>query len=810
MKVLSVPHLDQLGGGESGIHTVIRAYFRHAKDYDIEFLPAQSPSADLLAIHAGMAGTYPKGGPIVAHTHGLYWTADYEMGRWAYNANKNVVDSIRHAKEVTVPSAWVAETFERDMRFTPHVVPHGIDWEDWQSDRTKESYVIGYAKNRSGVDVCNPSFLPGLAHRFPDVTFMATFCTEHSQPNIITTGVMQHDEMKSLVQRTWVYISTTKETWGIGILEAMASGAAILAFDHGGVSELVRHGVNGYLAQPDDYEDLANGLDYCLRYKKVLGENSRELARQYDGWQEAMTKLRAVYENAIRPDPATVSIVIPVYNKPQNEFIRAIDSAIAQTVPPDEVIVVDDGSDNGVDYSAIAESRGAKFIRQENKGVAEARNTGVRTSTGKYVVCLDADDALAPEFLVRCVPPLERDNSLGIAYTGLRWTKPDGTTGISDWPGEFNYDAQVEGRNQIPTACVFRRKAFDRVGGYHSRYSPKGAGEEDANLWLRIASIGFGASKVTEEPLFLYSWQSGYVSGNREHKVTDWRYWLPWTRDRLHPFASPATPKRFSHPVRQYDEPTISVVIPVAERHAGLVPNALDSLEAQTFRKWEAIVVWDFECDESSELIQRIKLAYPYAKFHTGGKSKGAGWARNFGVTFARAPFLFYLDADDQLHPNCLDEMLKKYGVTGAAVYSDYVGKAHVEDVSKLAVNLQKDLLEHDKETSVAIIRYRSADFDFDLANAQPKNPPYHWNTICTLFPKSWHDEIGGFDESMSSWEDVDYWWRMAWAGKRFARISEPLMMYRFSTGSRRETGLDEWKELYDYLSQKRRQMING
>jgi hypothetical protein len=58
---------------------------------------------------------------------------------------------------------------------------------------------------------------------------------------------------------------------------------------------------------------------------------------------------------------------------------------------------------------------------------------------------------------------------------------------------------------------------------------------------------------------------------------------------------------------------------------------------------------------------------------------------------------------------------------------------------------------------------------------------------VTTLLPAAWFDEIGGFDESMVSWEDVDLWWRLARRGKCFAYLREPLLNYRFYTGTRRD-----------------------
>jgi hypothetical protein len=85
----------------------------------------------------------------------------------------------------------------------------------------------------------------------------------------------------------------------------------------------------------------------------------------------------------------------------------------------------------------------------------------------------------------------------------------------------------------------------------------------------------------------------------------------------------------------------------------------------------------------------------------------------------------------------------------------------------------------------------------------QPANPLYIWNLITTLFPKSWHTEIGGFDESMPSWEDWEYWLRMARAGKCFARLPEPCVVYRFYTGGRRELGIEMPQQLLGYIIDK-------
>ena len=192
----------------------------------------------------------------------------------------------------------------------------------------------------------------------------------------------------------------------------------------------------------------------------------------------------------------------------------------------------------------------------------------------------------------------------------------------------------------------------------------------------------------------------------------------------------------------------MSVVIPVGPGHEELVETALDSLEAQDMRKWEAIVVYD----NGIGPLDRIRDAYPYARvYSTGKKSVGAGHARNFGALKARAPMLLFLDADDLLLPEALSKMLAAWEQYGDGVYTDYLGRSNVSDTSKLAKNLRDNIVS--EENGEVVIRYMAHEFDCGAALSQPMDPPYVWNLITTLIPVAWHDEIGGFDETMESWE---------------------------------------------------------
>lgn len=315
IRVKMTPPLASFEKSESGIKRVIEAYHKHAKDHGITYV-SEGEDYDVLAIHAGthMPKDEEKGKPIVAHIHGLYWTADYDASAWEWRANANVIETMRLAEVITVPSNWVAESVRRDMRVEPLVIPHGINTDEWKHDLPYSKYVL-WNKNRDG-DVCSTYHLGELARRADEVEFISTFADPHNRKNIHVIGLQSHEEMRELIIRAGVYLSTTKETFGIGILEAMAAGTPVLGFDYGGNSEIVEHGISGYLAQPYDYEDLARGLKYCIENRESLSYYASKGAEQFK-WRDAMIKVRASYGMALERWNRRMS---PPYTIPEEEY----------------------------------------------------------------------------------------------------------------------------------------------------------------------------------------------------------------------------------------------------------------------------------------------------------------------------------------------------------------------------------------------------------------------------------------------------------------------------------------------------------
>jgi glycosyltransferase involved in cell wall biosynthesis len=154
--------------------------------------------------------------------------------------------------------------------------------------------------------------------------------------------------------------------------------------------------------------------------------------------------------------------MIPVYNG-EAYLAEAIDSVLGQSYRPIEVIVVDDGSDDG--SGGVARSYGdpVRYARQDRAGNGAARNHAVSLATGDLFTFLDADDRLAPGALQRLVDVLEADSTLEAVYGHVReFVSPD-----------VDPEARAKLRPPIdriagclPTNMLMRRESFLRVGQF--------------------------------------------------------------------------------------------------------------------------------------------------------------------------------------------------------------------------------------------------------------------------------------------------------------------------------------------------------
>ncbi len=182
---------------------------------------------------------------------------------------------------------------------------------------------------------------------------------------------------------------------------------------------------------------------------------------------------------------APVTVVIPMYND-GTWVAEAIASALTQTVPPKEIVVVDDGSTDGSGELVAARFGGAvKILRQANGGPSRARNAGVWAATEPYVAFLDADDVWVPDKLARQLPVLEAEPGIGtVAADWVRQAHELPASAPEVLPRTIIGYRDMLGLNRFQTSTVMTRTALLRaVGGF----DPAVDGAEDWDLWVRLA-----------------------------------------------------------------------------------------------------------------------------------------------------------------------------------------------------------------------------------------------------------------------------------------------------------------------------------
>jgi glycosyltransferase involved in cell wall biosynthesis len=182
--------------------------------------------------------------------------------------------------------------------------------------------------------------------------------------------------------------------------------------------------------------------------------------------------------------PDLVSVVIACYN--QGRFLGdAIESALAQTYAPVQVIVVDDGSTDRT--SQVASAYPVKCLRQRNAGAPAARNNGFRESRGRFVLFLDADDRLLPEAIATGCDALAAHPDWAFATGHVRLIGGDGaaeSTPPQDHAGGDQFLALLRS-NYIwtPGAVLYRRDVLDSGGPF----DPSAKASADYELNLRLA-----------------------------------------------------------------------------------------------------------------------------------------------------------------------------------------------------------------------------------------------------------------------------------------------------------------------------------
>ena len=458
-----------------------------------------------------------------------------------------------------------------------------------------------------------------------------------------------------------------------------------------------------------------------------------------------------------RPMPFTrkpmVSVIVPTYNRP-DRLRMALHSLNSQQYQDFEVIVVNDGTTPVESVLAEMNCAGRMTLvnHDHNRGLAAARNTGLRHATGTYVAYLDDDDRFLPDHLGTLVAFLERGTHQ-VAYTDAwRVSEQEARADVHevsrDRPYSYDFDAQrLLVQNYIPVLCLMhRRSCLDEVGMFDESLFV----HEDWDLWIRLATVYPFAhiAQTTAE----FTWRTdGSSMSSHDHdafcRTTDiiYRKYFPYAA------AQPKLLEAQRHHLAELKGRTkkasyaCSIIIPVWNNLA-LTTQCLTALaEVTQDVSYEVIVVDNHSTDRTPDFLGQLGGD---VKIITNDDNLGFAKACNQGARAAQGEFLVFLNNDTiplKGWLSALVEEVRRY--PDVAVVGS---KLLFEDGS-----IQHAGVAFSRECLMPYHMYRSGRAEAACANRRRELQCV--TAACMLVRRRVFEQVDGFDEGYrNGFEDVD------------------------------------------------------
>jgi glycosyltransferase involved in cell wall biosynthesis len=418
-----------------------------------------------------------------------------------------------------------------------------------------------------------------------------------------------------------------------------------------------------------------------------------------------------------------VSIIIPCYN--QGVYLEeAVDSVLNQTYQNTEIIIVNDGSTDSYTNTLLSNYNKprTRIIIIENQGLAGARNAGIRVSQGKYILPLDGDDKIAPEYIAEAVNILENKPSVKLVYCEAEYF--GAKSGKWELP-EYSYTHLFFG-NMIFCSAVYRKVDFDATDGYDTNMK---YGWEDWEFWLRLLESD---SEVYRIPFIRF-----YYRIKDNSMITS----LSESEAKMRELRQYVYAKHWK--LFQQHVTFISVIIP-NYNHAIYLPKRIESILNQTFPFFELILMDDCSSDNSREIIadyaakdQRIRVIYN--EQNSGSTFKQ--W--NKGIRESKGKYIWIAESDDYAEVYFLEKLVPHL-INNQGVGIAYCQSWNIDQHDKIHGTWEQHTEELDENMW-------KADF---LMNGKILVGKYMFyrniipNASAAIFRKDLYEQAGGADES--------------------------------------------------------------
>lgn len=454
------------------------------------------------------------------------------------------------------------------------------------------------------------------------------------------------------------------------------------------------------------------------------------------------------------------SILVPLFNTPEQYLVEMIDSVRAQTYENWELCLAD-GSDKEHAYveqicKGYEDERIVYKRLEQNLGISGNTNVCIEMATGDYICFFDHDDILHPSALYENMKKICEEGA-DFIYTDEATFNGDNLYDIITYhfKPEFAID-NLRANNYICHFTTFSKELFQRTGMFDSQYD----GSQDHDMILRLTSV---ADKVCHIPKLLYFWRShpNSVAADINSKTYAIEAGKKAVRDSIirdglsaEVESSPAFPTiyRFRYEIK--GKPLISIIIPNKDSVGYLIRAVNSIIQKSTYENYEIIIVennsTEPETFEFYSLLERI----PFIKVVTWEHPFNYSAINNFGVSFAKGEYLLLLNNDvEVISESWMEEMLmyaqrEDVGAVGAKLYFANRSIQH----AGVIIGIGEDGIAVHSHVGEP---FSSVGYMGRLYFAQDVSAV---TAACLMVKHSLYDAVGGFEEKLTvAYNDVDF-----------------------------------------------------
>ena len=453
-------------------------------------------------------------------------------------------------------------------------------------------------------------------------------------------------------------------------------------------------------------------------------------------------------------DLPLVSVIVPTYNRPE-QLLAAVESILAQTYRNLEIIVVNDcGVDVEPKVSALNQRHSITYVKHaENRGLAAARNTGIKVARGKYIAYLDDDDLFYPRHVETLVRALE-SGEYKVAYTDAyraHQEKKNGRYVVTkrDVPYSFDFDYdRILTTNFVPVLCfMHERSCVEETGLFDESLKRL----EDWDMWIRM-SRKFKFTHVKEVSCE-FSWRtdgSTMSSGQIQEFVE--------ARKRIAEKYTSLSPSRVFRPDYSVKaRPSVVSIVMLTFNQIRYTKECVESIRRNTPEEHEIIFVDNGSSDGTVRWLRELVQQNRHYKLIENKTNLGFAKGCNQGIKIASGEYVLLLNNDTVVTRDWLSGML---ATLHSAPDIGIVGPMtdHIAGIQKVPGT--------ENLSTAALDAYATG---FREANRHRRVVMQRIIGFCMLFRRSLVEQIGALDEifQIGNFEDDDFCLRTALAGCR-------------------------------------------